>query len=64
MTPIIFHQNQTREQKIVQLAQEVSKAGGLAAFFSKLSTSARHGVTASQRVVGSYLSDQRVQSQR
>ena len=26
MTPIIFHQTQTREQKLAQLAQEITKA--------------------------------------
>lgn len=45
MTPIIFHQTQTRDQKFAQLAQEITKAGSLAAFFSKLSS--RHGPSAS-----------------
>jgi hypothetical protein len=43
MTSIIYHQTQTREQKLAQLAHEITKAGGLAAFFNKLSAQSRRG---------------------
>jgi len=41
MTPIIF-QTQTRDQKLTQLAQEVTKAGSLSDLFSKLTANERH----------------------
>lgn len=64
MTPITFHQTQTREQKLVQLAQEVTKAGSLEAFFSKLTATSRHGAQASHRPAGTYLVEQRMHTQR
>ena len=62
MTPIVYHQTQTRDQKLAHLAHEITKAGGLAAFFSKLSS--RHGMAASHGGTGSYLAEQRFQPQR
>ncbi|MEM0969602.1 MAG: hypothetical protein AAF191_00325 [Verrucomicrobiota bacterium] len=38
MSPIVFQQTQTREQRLSKLAKEITKAGGLSEFFSKLAS--------------------------